>query len=84
MATSDSANLTISSNDATNTELLISTQMNLGSDDDGYIVKVLNQDSTGTSAYFEWDGTSWQETTPTFSVSGWQTSGWISESAQII
>lgn len=69
MATSDSANLTISSNDATNTELTsISTQMNLGSDDDGYIVKVLNQDSTGTSAYFEWDGASWQETTPTFSV----------------
>jgi len=42
--------------------------MNLGSGDDGYIVKVLNQDSTGTSSYFEWDGTNWQETTPTFSV----------------
>ena len=69
MATSDSSNLTISANNASNTELIsISTQMNLGSDDDGYIVKVLNQNSTGTSAYFEWDGTNWQETTPTFSV----------------
>jgi flagellar capping protein FliD len=69
MATSDSANLTISANDSSNTELVsISTQMNLGASDDGYVVKVLNQDSSGISAYFEWDGSSWQETTPTFSV----------------
>jgi flagellar capping protein FliD len=69
VATSDSSNLTISDNDGSNTELInISTQMNLGASDDGYVVKVLNQDSTGNSAYFEWDGANWQEATPSFSV----------------
>jgi len=68
-ATSDSASLTIGSNNASNDELnAISTQMNFGSGDDGYIVKVLNQNSSGTSAYFEWDGSAWQQTEPTYSV----------------
>jgi flagellar capping protein FliD len=68
-ATTDSANLTISSNNAANDELVaISNQMNLGTSDDGYIVKVLNQDGAGVSAYFEWNGSDWQETTPTYSV----------------
>jgi flagellar capping protein FliD len=68
-ATTDSANLTISSNNTANDELVaISNQMNLGTSDDGYIVKVLNQDGAGVSAYFEWNGSDWQETTPTYSV----------------
>ena len=42
--------------------------MNLGSSDEGYIIKVLDQNSSGISAYFEWDGNAWQETSPSFSV----------------
>jgi len=70
-ATVDSANLTISANNATNDEInAIATQMNLDASDDGYVIKVLNQDSTSQSAYFEWDGDSlaWQSTSPAFST----------------
>lgn len=70
-ATVDSANLTISTNNAANDEInAIATQMNLDASDDGYVIKVLNQDSSSQSAYFEWDGDSleWQTTTPTFST----------------
>ena len=68
-STSDSANLTIGSNNSANDEInAISNQMNFDSSDDGYIIKVLDQDGTGNTAYFEWDGSSWQETSPTFSV----------------
>ena len=41
--------------------------MNLGISDDGCVVE-FSMSSSGISAYFEWDGSSWQETTPTFSV----------------
>jgi len=68
-ATSDSSNLTINSNNATNDQIdQISQQMNLGTADDGYVIKVLNQNNTGTPAYFEWDGSAWAEITPTYSV----------------
>ena len=68
-ATSDSSNLTISSNNASNDEIAtISQQMNLGTADDGYVIKVLDQSGTGNPAYFEWDGSAWGEITPTYSV----------------
>jgi flagellar capping protein FliD len=66
--TTDGSNLVINSNDASNTELNnISTQLNLSSSDDGYLVKVLDQDGTGKKAYFSWDGSSWQSTSAAFS-----------------
>ena len=68
-STSDSANLTIGVNNSDYDEInAISNQMNFDSSDEGYIIKVLNQEGTGNSAYFEWDGSTWQETSPTFSV----------------
>jgi flagellar capping protein FliD len=67
--TLDSANLTISSNDAANTEInQISTQLGLSSSDDGYIIKVLNQEPTETVSYFEWDGAAWQSSKPLYST----------------
>ena len=69
MATVDSSNLTISENNGTNDEInAIASQMNLDASDDGYIIKVLDQGSTGQPAYFEWDGSSWHSTTPSFST----------------
>ena len=66
--TSDGANLIINSNDSSNTEILaVSTQLNLGSTDNGYVIKVLDDNSTGLSAYYEWDGSAWQTTNPTYS-----------------
>lgn len=66
--TTDGSNLVINSNDASNTELNnIASQLNLGSSDDGYLVKVLDQDGTGNKAYFSWDGSSWQSTSAAFS-----------------
>jgi len=68
-ATVDSSTLTISENNGTNDEInAIATQMNLDASDDGYVIKVLNQNSTGQAAYFEWDGAAWQSTTPNFST----------------
>jgi flagellar capping protein FliD len=70
-ATVDSANLTISSNNGANDEInAIATQMNLDASDDGYVIKVLNQDSTNQSAYFEWNGDAmqWEASTPRFST----------------
>lgn len=70
-ATVDNANLTISSNNATNDEInAIAGQMNLDASDDGYIIKVINQNSSNQSAYFEWDGDDleWQSITPSFST----------------
>ena len=69
--TSDGSNLIINSNDASNTEINnIATQLTLGSSNDGYVIKVLDQNSTGSSAYFKWNGTTsaWDSTTPMFST----------------
>ena len=69
--TVDNSNLTVSSNNAANDEInAIATQLGLSTSDDGYIIKVLNQDPSGEVGYFEWDGTSstWSSTTPSFSI----------------
>lgn len=69
--TVDNSNLTVSSNNASNDEInAIATQLGLSTSDDGYIIKVLNQDPSGEVGYFEWDGTSssWSSTTPSFSI----------------
>jgi len=69
--TVDNSNLTVSSNNAVNDEInAIATQLGLSTSDDGYIIKVLNQDPSGEVGYFEWDGTSssWSSTTPSFSI----------------
>jgi flagellar capping protein FliD len=67
--TVDNSNLTIGENNATNDEInAIATQINLGSSDTGYVIKVLDQEATGQPAYFEWDGAAWQSTTPSFST----------------
>lgn len=67
--TLDSANLTVNSNDSSNTEInQIATQLGLSSSDDGYMVKVLNQEPSGEVGYFEWDGSAWQSGEPRFST----------------
>jgi flagellar capping protein FliD len=69
--TSDGSDLIINSNDGSNTEINnIATQLALGSSNDGYVIKVLDQNSTGSSAYFKWNGTSsaWDSTEPTYST----------------
>lgn len=67
--TVDSSNLTISSNNSSNDEINdIAVQLGLGSADDGYVVKVLSQEPDNQVAYFEWDGSNWQSTTPFFST----------------
>jgi flagellar capping protein FliD len=69
--TSDGADLIINSNSSSNTEIdNIATQLSLDSGNDGYIIKVLNQNSTGTSAYFKWNGSSldWEQTTAAYST----------------
>ena len=69
--TVDNSNLTVSSNNASNDEInAIATQLGLSTSDDGYIIKVLNQDPSGEVGYFEWDGSSstWSSTTPSFSI----------------
>ncbi|MBT3635995.1 MAG: flagellar filament capping protein FliD [Opitutae bacterium] len=69
--TSDGADLIINSNDGSNTEIdNIATQLSLDSGNDGYIIKVLNQNASGSSAYFKWNGSSldWEQTTAAFST----------------
>jgi flagellar capping protein FliD len=67
--TIDNSNLTISSNNAANDDInAIASQIGLGSEDSGYIIKVLDQDSTGQNAFFEWDGTTWESVDASFSV----------------
>jgi len=67
--TVDSSNLTVSSNNGSNDEInAIASQLGLDSSDDGYVVKVLNQSPDNQVSYFQWDGTSWQSTTPLFST----------------
>ena len=66
--TTDGADLIINENDASNTEINnISSQLGLGSSDNGYIIKVLDQASSGNTAYFSWNGTSWSSTQPAYS-----------------
>jgi flagellar capping protein FliD len=66
--TTDGADLIINDNDGNNTEINnIATQLALGSSDSGYIIKVLDQASTGSTAYFLWNGTSWSTTQPAYS-----------------
>ena len=66
--TTDGSNLVINTNDASNTELNnIAAQLTLGSSDEGYLVKVLDQNGTGQKAYFSWDGSAWQSTRAAFS-----------------
>ena len=67
--TVDSSNLTTSSNNTSNDQInQIATQLGLSTSDDGYIIKVLNQDPESKTAYFEWDGSAWNETSPNFST----------------
>ena len=68
-STTDSANLTIGNNNNDNDELnAISSDMNFDENDEGYIIKVLNDKGSGNSAYYEWDGDKWVSTSPVFSV----------------
>ena len=67
--TVDSSNLTVSTNNSTNDEIdAIASQLGLDASDDGYVIKVLNQDPDGQVAYHEWDGSAWSQTTPFFST----------------
>ena len=69
--TSDGADLIINSNDSSNTEITnIATQLALNSGNDGYIIKVLDQNSTGSMAYFKWNGSTsdWEQTTAAYST----------------
>ena len=67
--TVDNANLTVSSNNASNDEInAIASQLALDASDDGYIIKVLNQEPAGGVSYFAWDGSTWSTTTPSFST----------------
>jgi len=69
--TSDGADLIINGNDSSNTEINnIAAQLALNSGNDGYIIKVLDQNLTGSSAYFKWNGSSldWEQTTAAYST----------------
>ena len=67
--TVDNADLTTSVNNASNDEInSIATQLGLSAADDGYIIKVLKQEPSDQTAYFEWDGSSWSQTSPNFST----------------
>ena len=67
--TVDNSNLTVSTNNSSNDQINdIATQLGLDNSDDGYVIKVLNQEPAGEVGYFEWDGSSWSSTTPSFSI----------------
>ena len=67
--TVDNADLTTSTNNASNDEINgIASQLGLNAADDGYIIKVLKQEPSDQTAYFEWDGSSWNQTSPRFST----------------
>lgn len=67
--TVDNSNLTVSANNSSNDQINgIATQLGLDNSDDGYVIKVLNQEPSGEVGYFEWDGSSWASTTPSFSI----------------
>ena len=74
--TSDGSNLIINSRDATSTELKsIADNLNFDSNNDGYIVKVLNDNGSGIPKYWlytdngnrPYDAAAWSETDPTYS-----------------
>ena len=66
--TTDGSNLVINANDSSNTEInAISTQLNLGASDEGYIIKVLDNNSSGQAAFYKWNGTDWEVSSPTYS-----------------
>ena len=66
--TTDGSDLVINSNDSANTEInAISTQLNLGASDDGYIIKVLDDNNSGQAAFYKWNGTDWELSSPTYS-----------------
>ena len=65
--TTDGANLIINTNDAANTSInAIQAQLSLTTSDSGYMIKVLNQAPSGDITYFNWDGTSWQQSDAAF------------------
>lgn len=67
--TVDNADLTTSTNNASNDEINgIATQLGLNAADDGYIIKVLKQEPSDQTVYFEWNGSSWNQTSPRFST----------------
>jgi len=67
--TVDNADLTTSTNNASNDEINgIASQLGLNAADDGYIIKVLKQEPSDQTVYFEWDGSSWSQTSPRFST----------------
>jgi flagellar capping protein FliD len=67
--TIDNANLTTSTNNSSNDQINgIATQLGLNASDDGYVIKVLKQEPSNQEAYFEWDGSSWNQTSPNFST----------------
>mgnify|MGYP007000413487 len=45
----------------------ISTQLNLGASDTGYVIKVLDDNGSGLSAFYKWNGSAWESSTPTYS-----------------
>jgi hypothetical protein len=66
--TTDGSNLVVNSNDGSNTEInAISTQLNLGASDTGYVIKVLDDNGSGLSAFYKWNGSAWESSTPTYS-----------------
>ena len=67
--TVDNADLTTSTNNSSYDQINgIATQLGLDASDDGYIIKVLKQEPDNEVAYFEWDGSSWNQTSPNFST----------------
>ena len=65
--TTDGSNLVVNSNDGSNTEInAISTRkLNLGTSDTGYVIKVLDDNGSGLSAFYKWNGSAWESSTPT-------------------
>ena len=76
--TSDGANLIINTNDGVNTELIsIADTLRFDADNTGYMVKVLNDNGTGTPAYYKYTDSGndtthvqgdWTKTDPTYST----------------
>ena len=71
--TGDGSNLIINSRDAGSNELIaIATELNFDSNNDGYIVKVLNDNASGNPKYWEFTkgaggAGEWTQTDPTYS-----------------
>ena len=66
--TTDGSDLIINANDSVNTEInAISTQLNLDATDEGYMIKVLDDNGSGEAAFYEWNGTDWEDSSPSYS-----------------